>query len=57
MSFFQVIQLTRDNYVEEIENEKKVVTIIIHIYGDNVPACEAMTGCMQVSKLLISLEL
>jgi len=43
-----VYELTRDNYVEEIENEKTVVTIIIHIYDDNLPACEAMSGCLQV---------
>ena len=48
----QVIELSRDNYVEEIENEKTVVTIIIHIYDDNVSACEAMTGCLQVSGLI-----
>nr|XP_009857665.1 phosducin-like protein [Ciona intestinalis] len=48
IAFGKVTNLTGENYVEEIESEKKFVTIIIHIYDDNVPACEAMNGCIQV---------
>jgi len=47
--------LDANNYVEEIENEKKFVTIIIHIYDNKFPACEAMNGCLQVSSLCFSL--
>uniref|UniRef100_H2Z465 Phosducin domain-containing protein n=1 Tax=Ciona savignyi TaxID=51511 RepID=H2Z465_CIOSA len=48
ITFGKVTTLTHTNYVEEIENEEKVVTIIIHIYEDNIPACDAMNGCIQV---------
>lgn len=45
---FQITELTLNNYVEEIENEKRFVTIVIHVYDKNVPACVAMSGCLQV---------
>lgn len=46
--FGRVYELDRNNFVETIEQEKKVVTIVIHIYDEGVPACQAVNGCMRV---------
>ncbi|XP_076809495.1 phosducin-like protein [Clavelina lepadiformis] len=48
ITFGKLKELTGKNYVEEIENEKRFVTIIIHIYDESIPACEAMTGCLHI---------
>ncbi|KAI8771713.1 phosducin-like protein [Biomphalaria glabrata] len=44
--FGKLITLTTDNFIEEVDNEKANVTIIVHIYQERVPACEAMNGCL-----------
>lgn len=46
--FGRVFELDRNNFVEAIENEKKAITVIIHIYDDETPACSAVNGCMRV---------
>ncbi|XP_029174666.1 phosducin-like protein [Nylanderia fulva] len=35
-----------DQFLQAIDEEDKSVTIIVHIYEDNVPGCEAMNGCL-----------
>ena len=32
--------------LSEIENVNKAVTVIIHVYEDDVDGCEAMNGCL-----------
>ncbi|KAH9489382.1 hypothetical protein Btru_056944 [Bulinus truncatus] len=44
--FGKLIPLTSDNFIEEVDKEKGNVTIIVHIYQERVPACEAMNGCL-----------
>jgi len=46
--FGKVIELNTENYVEQIEDEEKFVSIIVHIYDETVAACQALNGCMQV---------
>lgn len=47
LRFGKVIDLqTADHFLEAIDNEEKSVTIIVHIYEDNVPGCEAMNGSL-----------
>nr|CAB3264730.1 phosducin-like protein [Phallusia mammillata] len=48
ITFGKLTDLDASNYVEEIENEKRFVTIIIHIYDENHPGCITMNGCLQV---------
>lgn len=45
--FGKVWSLTNGNeFLEAIDNENKLVTIIIHIYEDNLPVCNAMNNCL-----------
>lgn len=44
--FGRVVELSSSNFVDEIDKEKPQVTIIIHLYENNVEACEAMNGCL-----------
>lgn len=47
LHFGRLIHLkTADQFVEAIDNEDKSVTIVIHIYEDEIPGCEAMNGCL-----------
>ncbi|XP_071815519.1 phosducin-like protein isoform X1 [Apostichopus japonicus] len=45
--FGSVIELTRENYVDAIDNEKKTVCVVVHVYGNATPGCDAMDGCFQ----------
>lgn len=33
-------------FLDAIDNENKSVTVIIHIYENNIPGCEPMNGCL-----------
>ncbi|XP_049859344.1 phosducin-like protein [Schistocerca gregaria] len=45
--FGKVIALTSgEEFLDAIDKEHKSVTIVVHIYEDHVPACEAMNGCL-----------
>ncbi|XP_072763312.1 phosducin-like protein [Anoplolepis gracilipes] len=47
LCFGKVIDLeSADQFLQVIDEEDKSVTIIVHIYEDNVPGCEAMNGCL-----------
>ncbi|OAD60631.1 Phosducin-like protein [Eufriesea mexicana] len=47
LRFGRVINLeTADQFLEAIDNEDKSVTIVVHIYENNVPGCEAMNGSL-----------
>lgn len=47
LRFGKVINLeTADQFLEAIDNEDKSVTIVVHIYENNVPGCEAMNGSL-----------
>ncbi|KAM0728141.1 Phosducin-like protein [Formica fusca] len=47
LCFGKVIDLENaDQFLQAIDEEDKSVTIIVHIYEDNVPGCEAMNGCL-----------
>lgn len=47
LRFGKLISLENvDQFVEAIDNEDKSVTIVIHIYEDKAPGCEAMNGCL-----------
>ncbi|XP_039249612.2 phosducin-like protein [Styela clava] len=46
--FGDVIELNRDNFVDAIEKEDKHVTVIIHIFDDDTPACATVHGCMRI---------
>lgn len=47
LQFGKVINLdSADQFVQAIDEEDKSVTVIIHIYQNNVPGCEAMNGCL-----------
>lgn len=35
-----------DEFLEAIDKEDKSVTVIVHIYEKNIPACEAMNGSL-----------
>lgn len=45
--FGKVINLTKDNFIQEIDKEKPQVTVIVHIYDENTDACQAMNGCLK----------
>ncbi|WAQ95714.1 PHLP-like protein [Mya arenaria] len=45
--FGQVIQLDKSCFINEIDNEKKTVKVIVHVYEDNVEACRSMDGCIK----------
>lgn len=45
--FGKVINLENtDQFLQAIDEEDKSVTVIVHIYEDNVAGCEAMNGCL-----------
>lgn len=48
IAFGEVIELNRENFVDAIEKEEKFVTVMIHIYDDDTPACAAVHGCMRI---------
>ncbi|XP_060587546.1 phosducin-like protein [Ruditapes philippinarum] len=45
--FGQVIALDKSSFIDAIDKEKQGVKIIVHVYEDNVEACEAMDGCLK----------
>jgi len=42
-----VYELAADKYVDAIDKENPVVTVIVHLYEESVPGCVAMNGCLQ----------
>lgn len=47
LQFGKIINLeSTDQFLEAIDEEDKSVTIVVHIYEDNTPGCEAMNGCL-----------
>lgn len=47
LNFGKVIDLENtEQFLQHIDKEDKSVTVIVHIYEDNVPGCKAMNGCM-----------
>ncbi|XP_033325473.2 phosducin-like protein 1 [Megalopta genalis] len=47
LRFGRVINLeTARHFFEAIDNENKSVTVVVHVYENNVPGCEAMNGCL-----------
>ncbi|XP_035676848.1 phosducin-like protein isoform X2 [Branchiostoma floridae] len=46
-TFGHVFDLTRSQYVDAIDKENKHVLIIIHIFEQFVPGCDAVNGCFQ----------
>ncbi|KAG7205364.1 hypothetical protein KM043_007364 [Ampulex compressa] len=47
LRFGKVINLeTADQFLEAIDGEDKSVTVIVHIYEDNVPGCDALNGSL-----------
>ncbi|KAK2158061.1 hypothetical protein LSH36_178g06007 [Paralvinella palmiformis] len=44
--FGRVISLIRHQYLEAIDSEKPCVTVVVHIYKEDVRACAAMNGCL-----------
>lgn len=45
--FGKVMQLDKTSFVDAIDNEKKGVKIIVHVYENNSEACESMDGCLK----------
>ncbi|CAD5123540.1 DgyrCDS11880 [Dimorphilus gyrociliatus] len=45
--FGKVIALTKENFLDNIDKEDPSVKIVIHLYEDDIPGCEAMNGCLQ----------
>lgn len=47
--FGKVLTLnTKDAFLSAVDKESSSVTVVIHIYNDNIKACEAMDGCMNI---------
>lgn len=47
LHFGKVINLeSTDQFLQAIDEEDQSVTVIVHIYEDNIPGCEAMDGCL-----------
>ncbi|XP_033118192.1 phosducin-like protein [Anneissia japonica] len=44
-TFGKVVNLEGDEYVDAIDNENAMVTVMVHIYLDNIAACNALNGC------------
>lgn len=44
--FGRVVSIGKDDFIAAIDQEKSGVKIIVHIYEENVEACEAMSGCL-----------
>ena len=45
--FGDVKQLDKSSFIKEIDNEKKNVKIVVHVYENNVEACVSMDGCLK----------
>lgn len=46
-SFGKLINLKDSGeFLHAIDDENKAVTVIVHIYENNIPGCEAMNGCL-----------
>ncbi|XP_014470824.1 PREDICTED: phosducin-like protein [Dinoponera quadriceps] len=47
LKFGKIINLENtDHFLQAIDEEDKSVTVIVHIYENNIPGCEAMDGCL-----------
>lgn len=47
LSFGKVIDLENvDKFLQAVDEEDESVTVIVHIYEENIPGCEAMNGCL-----------
>ncbi|XP_006613943.1 phosducin-like protein [Apis dorsata] len=47
LRFGRIINLeTADQFLEAVDNEEKSITIVVHIYENNIPGCEAMNGSL-----------
>ncbi|XP_077984808.1 phosducin-like protein isoform X2 [Glandiceps talaboti] len=46
-TYGKVIQLTREKFLDAVDKEKPQVTVVIHIYEQDVRGCDAVNGCMQ----------
>ncbi|XP_014228383.1 phosducin-like protein [Trichogramma pretiosum] len=47
LHFGQLFELAgSEDFLNAIDNEDKTVTVIVHIYQKDVPACDAMNGCL-----------
>ncbi|XP_062608899.1 phosducin-like protein isoform X2 [Saccostrea cucullata] len=44
--FGKLIEISSANFVSEIDKEQPQVIVIIHLYEDDVEACESMNGCL-----------
>jgi len=45
--FGKVLELTNEKFLDEIDNENKNVTIIIHIYDTRIAECRIMNECLE----------
>lgn len=45
--FGKVKELTKEEFVEAIDSECAMVTVVIHVYEKGVVACEAMNRCLE----------
>uniref|UniRef100_G3MLG6 Phosducin domain-containing protein n=1 Tax=Amblyomma maculatum TaxID=34609 RepID=G3MLG6_AMBMU len=46
--FGQLVQLEDGQaFLDAVDKEKSGVTVIVHIYAQGIPGCEAMNGCLQ----------
>lgn len=48
VAFGDVIELDQSNFIEAVENVEEFVTVIIHVYDDDTPACATVNGCMKI---------
>lgn len=48
VAFGDIVELDQSNFIEAVENEKEFVTVIIHVYDDDTPACATVNGCMKI---------
>lgn len=47
LCFGDVVHLKNsEEFLDAIDNENKTITVIIHIYDENVPGCDVMNGCL-----------
>lgn len=46
-TFGKVKELSKVEFVEAIDSENPLVTVIIHIYEKGMPACDAMNRCLE----------
>lgn len=45
--FGKVIELDKSSFFDAIDKEKSGVKVIVHVFENNVEACEAMDGCIK----------